>query len=102
MNKVIENLEQTLRLFDKNSEVTVSEKEEDFEVSFSKLKSIRTYEVDSTEVDEEKKRQLIEESQLVIDQLIWMVSLSEKILKISTKVKVERQKSKLEKRLKQL
>ncbi len=101
MNKVIENLEQTLQLFDKNSEVTVSEKEEDFEVSFSKLKSIRTYEVDLTETDEEKKRQLIEESQLVIDQLIWMVSLSEKILRISTKIKIERQKNKDEKRLKQ-
>ena len=98
MNKVIENLEKSLLLFDKNYIVTISEKDEDFELSFTKLKNLRTHELDTFNIDEGRKAQLIEESQLVIDQLIWMISISEKIVKISTKIKIEKQQSKFNKR----
>lgn len=94
MNKVMENLETSLLLFDKNYTVTLTEKDEDFELSFAQLKNMRLQELDSSLLDEQKKKQLLEESQLVIDQLIWMVSISEKIVKISTKIKIEKQKTK--------
>lgn len=90
MNKVIFNLDQAYKILDNQQiEQTESIATEDFKVSFLQLKKIRTREIDSKVDDVELKQQLIEESQLIIDQLIWMVTLSEKILKISSFIKTK-------------
>jgi hypothetical protein len=47
------------------------------------LKGIREYELKKTYSDDDKIKSMMEESILVIEQLIWLSSLSEKILKTS-------------------
>lgn len=60
---------------------------EDYHISISQLKSIRRQEVDDLDIDESLKIQKLEESQLIIDQLIFMSNLSEKIEKLTLKMK---------------
>lgn len=61
--------------------------EDDFKVSITKLKAIRRQEVDLMDLNEEQRIQKLEESQLIIDQLIWMSNLSEQIEKVTFKMK---------------
>lgn len=61
--------------------------EEDYQVSITQLKSIRRKEIDEMQLSEEQRIQKLEESQLIIDQLIWMSNLSEQIEKITLKMK---------------
>ncbi len=53
----------------------------------SELKDIRKQEVEKLDIDDALKIQKLEESQLIIDQLIWMSNLSEKIEKTTLKMK---------------
>jgi hypothetical protein len=71
-------------LEDKFDMSTLSDEEtENYNISLSYLKGIREYELKKTYSDDDKIKSMMEESILVIEQLIWLSSLSEKILKTS-------------------
>lgn len=59
----------------------------DFDANISKLKDIRNEEVAKLDIPQSEKLIKIEESQLIIDQLIWMVNLSEQIEKTARNIK---------------
>lgn len=86
MDYINNNLSQSLHNLDFQAELK-EDIEEDFRVSITKLKAIRRQEVESMDIDETQKIQKLEESQLIIDQLIWMSNLSEQIEKITLKMK---------------
>ncbi|HLV52245.1 MAG TPA: FUSC family membrane protein [Flavobacterium sp.] len=79
LNKSLQNLN-----FDVDFNPTL---EDDFIVSITKLKAIRRQEVDLLDLNEEQRIQKLEESQLIIDQLVWMSNLSEQIEKVTLKMK---------------
>lgn len=86
MDYVNNNLSQALHNLDFEAEIT-SDTEEDFKISMGQLKTIRRQEVEKMDIDDALKIQKLEESQLIIDQLIWMSNLSEKIEKLTLKIK---------------
>lgn len=86
MDYINNNLSQALHHLDFDAEIT-SDTEEDFQVSIGQLKTIRRQEIETMDLDDTQKIQKLEESQLIIDQLIWMSNLSEKIEKLTLKMK---------------
>lgn len=86
MDYINNNLSQSLHNLDFDAEIT-SDIEEDFKISITELKAIRRQEVEKLDIDDASKIQKLEESQLIIDQLIWMSNLSEKIEKTTLKMK---------------
>ncbi len=86
MDYINNNLSQALQNLDFDAEIT-SDTEEDYKISMSQLKAIRRQEVEVMDIDDALKIQKLEESQLIIDQLIWMSNLSEKIEKTTLKMK---------------
>lgn len=80
------NLSKALHNLNFEAEIT-SDSDEDVKISIEQLKAIRREEVEKMDIDEELKIQKLEESQLTIDQLIWMSNLSEKIEKTTLKMK---------------
>ena len=86
MNYINNNLSKALHHLDLDADVSENI-EEDFKVSITKLKAIRKREVDEMELDDFSKIQKLEESQLIIDQLIWMSNLSDQIQKVTLKMK---------------
>jgi len=86
MDYINNNLSQSLHNLDFDAEIT-SDIEEDFKISITELKAIRRQEVEKLDIDDALKIQKLEESQLIIDQLIWMSNLSEKIEKTTLKMK---------------
>ncbi|MTG97430.1 MULTISPECIES: FUSC family protein [Myroides] len=61
-----------------------------YNVSLEYLKNLREYELKKKYSDDEEIKNLMEESILVIEQLMWLAQLSEKILKISTNISNKR------------
>ena len=61
----------------------------DLEVRFVELKSIRAKEIRANSANEDEFQLKMQEAQLVIEQLIWMSTLSESILKASVKLVAE-------------
>ena len=86
VNNIIHNLNLSLIHFGSQVKFKISESD-DFIASISKLKNIRNEEVALLDISETEKLIKIEESQLIIDQLIWMVNLSGKIEKIARNIK---------------
>lgn len=86
MDYINNNLSQSLHNLDFQADLK-QDIEEDFKISITKLKAIRRQEVESMDIDEVQKIQKLEESQLIIDQLIWMSNLSEQIEKVTLKMK---------------
>lgn len=86
MDNVQYNLKSALLHLDINVSIDENVKN-NFEISITKLKNIRKEEVESLPLSLEEKIQKTEESQLIIDQLIWMVNLSEQIEKVCKKIK---------------
>ena len=86
MDNVQYNLKSALLHLDINISIDENVKN-NFEISITKLKNIRKEEVESLPLSLEEKIQKTEESQLIIDQLIWMVNLSEQIEKVCKKIK---------------
>lgn len=87
---VMANIEHNLKSSLQHLDIEISVDDEvknEFEVSILKLKALRKEEVDSLPISHQEKIQKIEESQLIIDQLIWMVNLSEQIEKVCKKIK---------------
>ena len=58
----------------------------DLEVRFTELKNIRAKEIKENSATEIEFQQKMQEAQLVIEQLIWLINLSESILKASRKL----------------
>ncbi|MEC4051870.1 FUSC family membrane protein [Myroides odoratimimus] len=88
MDYTIGNLKQTIALLEdyNNGEITIIERSENFNLSMSYLKGIREYELKKTYSDDKQIQSLMEESVLVIEQLMWLSSLSEKIFKITASI----------------
>lgn len=91
MDQIVDNLNKTSELLEENPRENIKiEITKDFETGFSTLKKIKREELESTVDDPEKRIQLLEESQLVIDQLVWMISLSEKLFNTAQKIEEKR------------
>lgn len=83
VDKVIENLEYSINLLSKsNYDAIAAASNEDFNQRLTELKNIRAKELKQIKlIDEEAYQIKMQEAQLVIEQLIWMTSLSENIVK---------------------
>lgn len=86
MDYINNNITQALNHLDYKSEVEIGF-EKDFNITLAQLKMIRKQEIEAMDLDAAQKLQKLEESQLIIDQLIWMSNLSEKIEKLTLKMK---------------
>ena len=86
MDYINNNLNKALKNLDFDAEITENI-EDDFNLSINLLKSIRRKEVEQMDIDQAQKIKKLEESQLIIDQLIWMSNLSEQIEKVTEKMK---------------
>ncbi len=87
VDSVIKNLEMAMVVFEDSAEKnsTITNKEE-LALRFTELKNIRAREIKSAAVDEKTFQLKMQEAQLVIEQLIWLVNLSEGIVKASKKL----------------
>ncbi len=83
VDKVISNLETAMDLLENpNPDVETILSNEDLDQRLTELKNIRAKELQQIQmIDEEAYQIKMQEAQLVIEQLIWMTSLSENILK---------------------
>ncbi|MDR0228865.1 MAG: FUSC family protein [Flavobacteriaceae bacterium] len=94
MDYTIRNLSTATKLLDgeiENEELLTQEEENWYNVSLSYLKGIREYELKKTYSDDIQIKSMMEESVMVIEQLIWLSNLSEKIFKISKSLAEKRQ-----------
>lgn len=57
-----------------------------FEGSFLKIKKLRREEIEKSELTDLQRIKRLEESQLIIDQLIWLINISEQIVNASKKI----------------
>lgn len=86
VNTVIKNLDHAITLMNVGAEARALENttQEDLAMRFTELKNIRARELKETHLTEEDEFRLkMEEAHLVIEQLVWLNSLSEKIVKAS-------------------
>ncbi len=80
--KVIKNLEEAISILKEETVIKDQITKEDLANSFTELKNIRLRELeDENTVNEEDFNLKKQEAQLVIEQLVWLTSLSKKILK---------------------
>ncbi len=87
VNAVAKNLDNAINLLnEKPINETENTDKADLEIRFTELKNIRASELkEGISMDEEDFQLKMQEAQLVIEQLIWLVNLSENIVK-TTKV----------------
>lgn len=83
-NTVIRNLDLGMKaLKGKESALSLTSAEKErLDLSFSELKNIRSRELKNDNIDDEAFQLQMEEAQLVIDQLIWLINISENLLKV--------------------
>ena len=87
MDYIITNLETTSTVLEQlESKITPQIAKEDFQISYLYLKEIRENELKQSLSDSIEIQEKMEESVLVIEQLMWMIKLSDKILKIAQKI----------------
>lgn len=88
---VIRNLDQAIALLNMEAqaaEANIAGKEE-LATRFSELKNIRARELREMHIDEDEEFKLnMEEAQLVIEQLVWLSSISEKILNATRRLEL--------------
>ncbi|MGX7668351.1 FUSC family membrane protein [Flavobacterium pedocola] len=83
-NSVIRNLNLVIETLNSKSNFSLSDAEKErLDLSFTELKNIRAMELKNQGIEDEDFRQKMEEAQLVIDQLIWLINLSENLLKVA-------------------
>lgn len=89
VNTVLKNLNDAITILNKNDfELKDNLPQEDLALRFTELKNIRTRELKAGIPIDEKDFQLkMQEAQLVIEQLIWLTSLSQNILKTTIALK---------------
>lgn len=85
MDKVLYNLDLANKfVFSAAHYDLISEKDQEiYEGSFLQIKKLRREEIESENLSKSDQVQRLEESQLIIDQLIWMINISEQIVKKS-------------------
>ena len=84
MDNVIKNLEFSIEILQSDDLENILRKNEneDLDIRFTELKNIRARELkENKELSEEEFQSKMQEAQLVIEQLIWLSSLSENIIK---------------------
>lgn len=84
MFRIADNLQQALDYLN-NQTNAISTEKTDVTLSFNELRTIREEELQNADSKEIYQKKL-EESRLLIDQLMWMVNLSEKIKTVSAKL----------------
>lgn len=89
VDTVIKNLDDAVALLKENdSDLIANLPKEDLALRFTELKNIRARELkEGIPIDEKAFLLKMQEAQLVIEQLIWLTSLSETILKTTTALK---------------
>lgn len=104
MDYVDKNLNSSIQLLENKTDIIdfSAEETENYNISISYLKGIREYELKKTYSDDEKVKSMMEESVLVIEQMMWLSSLSERILKVSKTIAEKRQLNTTEPYLKNL
>lgn len=91
VNTVIKNLEHAIALMnmDVQAEEAQQAQNEELAMRFTELKSIRARELRELHLtDEEEFRLKMEEAHLVIEQLVWLNSLSERVVRASRKMEL--------------
>lgn len=89
-HSVIRNLNLVIESLHSNRNFTLTDAEKErLDLSFTELKKIRANELKNDGIDDADFRQKMEEAQLVIDQLIWLINLSENLLKVSKTLQEE-------------
>lgn len=89
MDTIVKNLNTTIEVIQDSSKeryIMTQDEQKEYEISFSYLKDIREKELKLSIDDDEDIKVKMEESQLVIEQLIWLTNLSEQILKVAKKL----------------
>lgn len=88
---VIRNLDLSIEILNRkqNAASLTNDEKERLDLSFSELKNIRAQELRSDTIDDEDFQLKMEEAQLVIDQLIWLINLSENLLKVTKNLNTE-------------
>lgn len=87
MDYITSNLQTTSVILEElERKITLQVTKEDFQISYSYLKNLREKELKQNLSSDFEIQEKMEESVLVIEQLMWMVNLSEKILKIAQKI----------------
>mgnify|MGYP003547318450 FL=1 len=89
MDKVLYNLDLADKFIHRNAHYDlISENDlKKFEGSFLQIKKLRREEIENSDLTPEERIRRLEESQLIIDQLIWMINISEQIVNTSKKFK---------------
>lgn len=89
-HSVIRNLNLVIESLHSNRNFTLTDAEKErLDLSFTELRKIRANELKNDGIDDADFRQKMEEAQLVIDQLIWLINLSENLLKVSKALQEE-------------
>ena len=88
---VIRNLDLAIEILNgkENAVTLTNDEKERLDLSFSELKNIRAQELRRDTIDDEDFQLKMEEAQLVIDQLIWLINLSENLLKVTRNLNTE-------------
>ena len=88
MDKVLYNLDLANKFINRNAHYDlISEKDlKRYEGSFLQIKKLRKEEIENSNLSPEERIQRLEESQLIIDQLIWLINISEQIANTSKKM----------------
>jgi uncharacterized membrane protein YccC len=89
VSKVIQNLNASVAALNvKEDAAVIPESGENLELRFMELRNIREKELKENSRDEKEFQLKMQESQLVIEQLVWLVNLSEGIVKATQKIDV--------------
>lgn len=81
VDAVIRNLETAIEIIKSGSAANSVDKKEEIEIRFTQLKNIRAKELkENRNLSEAEFQSKMQEAQLVIEQLIWLTSLSENII----------------------
>ncbi|MBG6061472.1 putative membrane protein (TIGR01666 family) [Flavobacterium sp. CG_9.1] len=88
VDTVLKNLDNAISLLKDNHNLQENLPKEDLAMRFSELKSIREKELkEGFPIDEEAFQLKMQEAQLVIEQLIWLINLSQSIVKTTKIIK---------------
>lgn len=89
-NSVLRNLNLVIESLKNKPDFSLTEAEKErLDLSFTELKNIRAGELKNDGLNNEEYRLKMEEAQLVIDQLIWLINISENLLKVSKTLQEE-------------
>jgi uncharacterized membrane protein (TIGR01666 family) len=89
MNTVIKNLDNAIKILSHEvqpSSINPESKDHELDLRFTELKNLRAKELRALANDDTEFYLRMQESQLVIEQLVWLINLSESIVKTTRRV----------------